>query len=229
MATKRQHVYAIQNILSQGPRSDDSSFSNRLVEHFLNISRGLLIKRRMDSKHVLSDSNYMTYCDTLIPSKFFDCSCISHEFNCNILRSTRPVPEYISSQDGISIEVRNPLSGDLIDYASLSSARLSKHSLTASDTPTWFIHNRHLYIMKTLNLDTVTIRLIPENPDALRNYQSCDSSVVCYDPDNDDYPIDTDLIQPMYKMTLEMLGAALNSPQDNENNARSSVINNDKE
>lgn len=229
MATKRQHIYAILRILNQGDVTDDSSFTPREVEHHLNMARGLLLKRRMDRKHVLSDSNYQTYCDTMVPSKFFDCDCIPFEFNCTILRTSKPIPDYITSQDGISIEVRNPLSGDLIDYASLSSTRLSKHSLTASKIPTWFIHNKHLYLTKTLTLDTVTIRLIPENPDMLRKYQNCDGSGVCYDPENDDYPIDTDLVQPMYKLTLEMLTPAFNAPKDTENNARAAVINNDRE
>lgn len=230
MATKPQHVYAILRILSQGDVSDDSSFTAREVGHHLNMARGLLLKRRMDKKHILSDANYMTYCDKLIPSKFFDCDCIPHEFNCNILRTVKPIPDYISSQDKLSIEVRNPISGELIDYASLSSSRLSKHSLTSSKTPTWFIHNRHLYITKTLLLDSITIRLMPEDPSALRTYQSCDSNAeACYDPDNDNYPIDTDLVQPMYKLTLEMLAPSFNSPQDTENNARAATINNDKE
>lgn len=230
MATKRQHVYAVLRILNQGVRSDDSSFTPKEVEHHLNMARGTLIKRRMDKKHVLSDNNYLTYCDTLSPSKFFDCDCISHEFDCLILKSSKKIPEYITSQGKISVEVRNPFSGELIDYASLSSTKLAAHSLTASDTPTWFIHNQYLYVTKTLTLDTVLVRLIPENPDVLRTYQSCSSeNGACYDPQDDDYPIDTDLVQPMYKMTLELLAPSLNSPKDTENNARAAVVNNDRE
>ena len=229
MATKRQHVYAISNILNQGPRSDDSRISNRLIAHFLNMSRGLLLKRRMDRKHSMSDANYLTYCDTLVPSKFFDCDCVPEEFNCLILRSTKVIPDYISSQDGVSIEVRNPFSGELIDYASLSSSKLAKHSLTSSNTPTWFIHNKHLYITHTLTLDKVIIRLIPEDPEALKKYQSCEGSSICYDPEDDNYPIDTDLVQPMYNLTLEMLAKSYQFSQDDENNTKASVINNDKE
>ena len=93
MATINQHTFFIQNLLNKGPRSDDSRFSNRLVEHAILQSRNRLLKIKLDKYDHIADSNYQTICVELEPHTYYDCSCITDNNDCKILRSKLPIPK----------------------------------------------------------------------------------------------------------------------------------------
>jgi len=229
MATIKEHVYAIQNILNQGAKSDDSRLSNSLIEHYLNTVRALLLKREINKKQELGENNYQSFCLELTPTTFFDCTCIPEEFGCTILRSKQPLPSYISSKYKPAIDVRF-IDGTKVDRGSYTSYKKSNASLTSSSTPTWFIYNRYLYITHTLRLKTILVRGLWENPSKLESYSNCENSKEsCYDPSDDDFPIDTSLVSPMYNLTLQHLTPAYQFPFDTENNARAATITQDQE
>jgi hypothetical protein len=65
-------------------------------------------------------------------------------------------------------------------------------------------------------------RAVWENPEELDGFCGCNTNpdaVACSDSKTEQYPIDPDLVIPMYKMTLELLGVTYEFPEDRENNA----------
>ena len=93
MATLKEHVYFIQNIINKGPRSDDARYSNRFIAHALKQTRSLLLKRKIDKYHALSPQNYLTVCVPLELSSYHDCTCIPDVFDCKVLKSTCELPQ----------------------------------------------------------------------------------------------------------------------------------------
>jgi hypothetical protein len=68
----------------------------------------------------------------------------------------------------------------------------------------------------------VIIKGIWENPADLDNFCGCGTSTEqgpCYDSSSGEFPIDAELVMPMYQMTLEFLRSAIATPRDEENDA----------
>lgn len=167
----------------------------------------------------LSDLNFQTFCLDLVPSNFHDCECIPDVFGCQILKSVQEVPPYLLSKFRHYVELRY-LDGRKLSNTSYSNFVFNQHSLASSDTPTWFLFDRHVYVTNTLSLKKVLLRAVFEDPEVviLENCQSADSDSPC-DPYAEEFPIDGDLVLPMYQMTIETLRLAYGMPEDKENNA----------
>jgi hypothetical protein len=87
----------------------------------------------------------------------------------------------------------------------------------------WFISGNYLFQVGT-EYPLVIVEFIPENPEEAAQYEACNgdlSSAPCLASDGGEFPIDPDLIAPMYQMTLEFLGFSMQLPEDNLGNARS--------
>lgn len=95
--TALEHIYAIKNILSHGPTSDDFSYSDRLILHFLQVSRGILVEQKIDKYYYISEQTYQDWCATLELSSFHDC-CNGPDLDCKVLKSTLPLPKFLNSR-----------------------------------------------------------------------------------------------------------------------------------
>lgn len=226
MATFRHHIYFIKNILNKGVASDDVRINDRLIAHALKQSRTLLIKRKLERMENISDLNFQTFCLDLAPSTFHDCNCIPTVFDCQILKSIQEIPAYLVSSTKHFIELRY-LQGRKIDKTSYSNFLFAQSSLASAETPTWFLYDKHVYVTNTLLLKKVLLRAIFEDPEIVIE-ENCENSAPCT-PYDEEFPIDGDLVIPMYKLAIETLGLSYKFPEDNENNARSNQIVQDKE
>ena len=235
MATLQQHIYAIKNIINKGPASDDTRISDGVIAFYLKKVRSLLMKRKLDRENAISDTNYMTVCIPLERHTYHDCSCIPDVFDCQILRSTCEIPKEITRRSSSTLEVRFA-SGKLIDKGSITTNDLSAYSLTNTDPKiAWFVEKNKLYIINDLKLKVVLLRLIPDDPEELSGFCTCneDESMneqdSCYDPHEDEFPIDGELELAMLDMTEERIRKAYGYAEDNENNSRSNQVVNDSE
>lgn len=129
--TLRHHVYAIANLISQGPVSDDFSFSDRLIAHFLQVARARLLEQKADKYHYISEQSYQSLCLDLELSSFHNC-CDTPANDCKVLKSTTPVPKFLNSRWGNFLKVMD-LSGEVVpEYGNTP----SKYSAFALVTPT---------------------------------------------------------------------------------------------
>lgn len=90
--TRLEHIYAIKNILSRGAASDDFRISNAEIYHHLKVARALLLKRKLDKHHNITDLNFITICVPLEEATYHDCSCIDADFDCKVLKSRCALP-----------------------------------------------------------------------------------------------------------------------------------------
>lgn len=235
--TRDEHVYAVQNLINRGAMSDDTRFTNRLVHHFLKVSRALLVKRKLDKYHHLNEENYQSICMPLIKTTFHDCECVPN-LDCMILRSKYKLPKQVDARWDSVLKVYF-FDGRPIGKTSVSTHTKSEYSRSSLsedrfDKIFYFLYNGYLYITGTLNLAGILVNGLFEDPDDLTQYTLCaddgvETSDPCYDPETDSFPIDAELVYPMYEMTLNMLGIGNKHPEDNENNARATQIVRDQE
>ena len=220
MSTFNEHIYYIKNIINKGVASDDARLKDRIIAHTLKQSRSLLIKQKLDRMEGISDLNYQSFCLDFVPHDFHDCNCIPDIFQCQILRSVQEIPAYLVSAKKKYIEFRY-VDGRKMSSTSYSNFLFSQFSRASADEPTWFLYDKHIYITNTLSLKKGVVRAIFEDPERVI-LEECETagSGPC-NPFDGDFPIDADLVLPMYKVTLEMLGLAYNYTEDTENNARS--------
>lgn len=235
MATLNEHVYAIKNILNKGIPSDDSRFSNRLIAHYLKQSRGLLIKRKLDKDKYISALNYQRVCVPLELVTYGDCECITDVFsNCKILRSTCTFPKIFTSKYKAALTVK-AIDGTVLSETSITKDKLKTYSLS-QQTPKlgWFIEDNRLHVLHSQTTPLVIAIALWEDPEAVSDFCTCGGesgtgNTPCYNTQNDEFPIDAELVLPMYEMTLKVFGLGMQYPEDNENNARSNQVVNDAE
>jgi hypothetical protein len=235
--TRRQHIFAIQNIINRGAPTDDNRFSSRLIGFYLDVERGLLLKRKLDKYQHISEENFQTICMPLELTSFHDCDCIPNQ-NCYILRSKYKLPKRINAKWGSTLIVKlfdsSPIGETTV--AALSNNQYSRipESKNPLDNLRFFIFNRYLYIVGSTKLKGVLVFGLFENPSQVENYNICDSDGVetsdpCYSVETDEYPIDIDLVSPLHDMVLRKMGVMQKFPEDNENNARMVQVSRDIE
>lgn len=220
--TYNEHIYAIQNIINKGPKSDDSRFSNALILHYMDVARLLLVKRKLDNRKFNNPANYQTLCIPLCEDTWYDC-CNMPDLGCPILKSKFEIPKALTTRTSLYLKVMKA-SGEEIGYSDQVAYRERQYSVTKKGKPAWFISNNYLYVAGIENnfLAAVFAKAMFENPLEVEELQRCDSdeNPDCTDPLDRDYPIDGELIDPMYKMVLQFLGISMKYPEDNINNAR---------
>ena len=215
--TTLEHVYAIKNLLSHGPASDDFNYSDRLIAHFLQISRSRLIEQKANRYNFISEQSYQDLCLTLALSSYHNC-CNELTDSCKVMKSVMELPKFLNTRWGNFIRVTD-LEGNIISEITPNQAKYSKHSLSKSQTG-WFINNNHLYIVNNVYLTKVLLNGLFDNPDSIheKNCSTTTPGATCSTFMGEEFPIDTDLVASMYEMTIKFL--TLPSLNDIENNAR---------
>jgi|32_taG_2_1085360.scaffolds.fasta_scaffold56502_2 hypothetical protein len=222
MATVNEHIYAIQNILEHGPKSDDSNISNRLVLHYMNIARVLLLKRKADKKQRFDPSDFQSFCMPLCEDTWIDCECLPDDLGCKILKGKFKIPQAMTSRTGLYLTVRF-FSGRELDITTLSAMQHRKNSIVKKNRPAWFIDNNYLYIIGIPNnlLKAVYVTGVFIDPTSLEEISLCGpgQNEPCFDTLEDEYPISGELVEPMYKLVIQHLAQAFRFPEDNINDA----------
>lgn len=225
MASLLVHVYFLQNLLNKGVPSDDTRLSNRLVAHALKQSRSKLLKQKLDTSIRISESNYQIICVPLEQHTFHDCSCITDNNECLILRSTENIPKYMMGKMGSTLQARY-LDGRNIPMISITSNELAEYSLTANNKIGYFMDAERFYILNNLKLREITLKAIWEDPEEVEDFNAltCDQVEDCPDVMSDEFPIDSELVYPMYQLSIDLLGYSYKFPEDTRNDGKAVEI-----
>lgn len=213
-----EHVYAIKNVLNNGPASISTSFTDRLISHYLQVARAVLLERKIDKYYYISEQSYQSLCVDLELSSFHNC-CDTPDLDCKVLKSVDPIPKFLNSRWGNYLKTMD-LTGTVIPEFNLTQSRHSKYSIIKPTTG-WFLHDNHLYVINNTALAKVLLNALFDNPEEIYEY-NCASTGDNNCPEYLDqvFPIDSDLIDAMYKMTIDMLLRMYSVPNDLENNAK---------
>jgi hypothetical protein len=215
--TLLEHVYAIRSILSKGIASDDAAISLRQIAHFLKTSRAILLEQKADKYYYISEQSFQSLCLDLEEGSFHNC-CSGPDAKCKLLKSKTKLPKFLNTRWGDFSKVMT-LDGRTLSKTSITSNRFSEYSITNKDPKVgWFIHDNHLYIINNTFLEKILLNSLFDDPEEVSQLNCPETSTNCTSFMEDEFPIDPDLVNPMYRMTLEFL--TLPRPgKDNENDA----------
>lgn len=217
--TLLNHVYAIRNLLAKGVASDDESYSLRLIAHFLRVTRGMLIEQKANKYHSISEQSFQSLCLDLVESNYHNC-CSGPDTKCKLLRSTTKIPRFLSTRWGDLTKVMT-LDGRVLSKTSVTSNKYAPYSITNRvPKPGWFIHDDYLYVINNKSLEKILLNSLFDDPEAIAQVNCATNGVDCVDFMDTEFPVDSELVSPMYELTMKFLVNSINLPaKDNENNA----------
>lgn len=222
-------ISRLRVLLENGVASDDTQLAHRFLYSILKTLRTKRIRQRIDSVLYLSPFYYNTIdCLPLELGKFADCPCFTND--CFILRSKYKIPKIVSTRNKLAIKAVTTIDGKNIYETSPTKDDHKEYSRTKTKNLFYFIHNGYLFITGSTTLKVVTITAIFENPLDLADINACDPDgnalpIVCFDPKEQDFPIDEDLFDDIEDMALEKIyKVMLRMPNDNENNAKAAEL-----
>jgi hypothetical protein len=136
-----------------------------------------------------------------------------------LLKSIDAIPKFLNSRWGSFIKVIT-LDGVVLPEVSMVQDSYSEYSLLPKKKFGWFFHNNHLYVLYDTNLVKVLLNGLFDDPVQIEqlNCQNVNPGSACTDYLDEEFPIDVDLVDGMYKIVLDVMTKLLNVPKDNETN-----------
>jgi len=223
-------IQRIQSLYSKGVHSDDSRLMSRHIYSKLLTVRAKLISQEAKKKQRISQWNYQTIpCVELIKVAAHDCSCIP-PIGCEILRSKYKLPKPLSGLSGSLIQSVTSIDRSIkIDEISINAMKVQKGNKYTSKKPNYFIQNGYLYIFTPTKIAVVSVIGLFENPIEVKEFIGlCDieyeGCIECIDYQNEEFPIDNDLIDAMIELSLtELIQIFSQNVEDLTNNSRDSL------
>lgn len=223
--TLKEHVFAIRNLISKGPSSDDASYSMRFIAHLLNVARAILTEQKADKYSYISEQSFQSLCVNLELSTFHNC-CTLDTVDCKVLKSVDPIPKFLNARWGDFAKVMT-LVGEVLPKTTPTVNHYSAYTVTNNPPKTgWFIHDNHLYIINNKYLQMVLLNSLFDDPVQISTLNCAATSTNnCPDWYDNEYPIDPDLVAPAYKLVLDNIYRTYGAPpQDTTNDAQDNQV-----
>ena len=222
----REITAYIQTILNKGPRSDDSLLSDRAIYFMVKSIRAKLLKQRFDKYNTINEFNYQYIdCVQLERKTLYDCPCMTQE--CKFMVSKQIIPRYMTTRNDHLIKVFTIDGNEIPFITSKKDINNFKHTLTKANKLVAFLHKERLTITgaEPTMIKTVTLKILAEDPLEIANFPSCDGTTPCFDPYYQDFPMDTDLIETLTKMSYDEFARVMMSVPNDLSNDANGVIN----
>lgn len=206
-------IQRIQSLYSKGVESDDTRLMSRHIYNKLLTVRSRLISQEAKKKQKISQWNYQVLpCIELIVVPAHECPCVP-PIGCDILRSRHKIPEPLSGLSGSLIQTVTTIDrSKKINEISLNAVNSKGGNKYTSQSENFFVENGYLYITapKTSKLSVIRMVALFEDPIDARKFPSfCEEDCVecadCTDYQEEDFPIDNDLIDAMVELTINEL------------------------
>ena len=225
----KEIIQRIQSLYSKGVHSDDSRLSSRHIYNKLLTVRARLISQEAKKKQKISQWNYQTIpCVELIKVPSHDCPCIP-PVGCDIFRSKYKLPEPLSGLSGSLIQSITSIDRSIkIDEISINAINSQKGNKYTSKKINYFIQSGYLYISTPTKLKVVSMIALFEDPIEVKKFiglcGSCEDCSECIDYQEENFPIDNDLIDTMIELSLiELIQIFSQNTEDLTNNSRDSL------
>lgn len=225
MSTIAQHVGVIRTLIKE--HSDDSLYSDQfLFELFKNGAKKLQYQKLRRWDH-LSEWNRSRYCIKLEKAKSHNCECVA--VGCDVLKSVHKIPKPLTNRDRDMIKVFD-LNGNRIDQVTTQEQidNMSDPSGIKQKRTSFEIVNQRVVIYNNLELKAVEVEEIAEDETQWAGIKLCDSegnetNQDCFNIQTSDYPLDSELVEPTYRLVLELLHIPLQLTSDQTTDANPEI------
>lgn len=214
MATQRELIYTVKNILRGGQVVDDDTITDRQVAFLIDAARSTLLRQQYNKGQNLSDNNVQTV--PCMSVEQIDTSLMpGFPSNCTTYKTVNPLPKPIESKGkdlitGISAPILGGLTYEYIPYSRLPYATYTKFK-----RPMVTIFNRYLYLFDAPYTLNIAVTGVFEEPNELSSYNDCEGQP-CFDWDTE-YPMSAHLVDPAVKMVVQNLSMTLRTLADRTN------------
>lgn len=212
------HIDYIRELLRQ--TSDDTNYPDELIYKAIIEARAILLYRSLSKHKFVSEFNYQTFCLPLELTNYTDCECIPED-DCKVLKSTIEIPIPMVNQIGVLMQITDTDRKTIYRNKRPYVAKLDKYKTTNKDVPYYDILNRKAVIFRhpdKYNLKLVLVTGIFEDPMEVSNELFCTNGP-CYEPLKDHFPLEGNLIMPLYELVLKQFGFSFNMVEDDSNDA----------
>lgn len=200
------HIYAVKNLNTGGNPADEYPFTDDFIGHMLTVARAAVLENKLSKYHPISEANYQTIKMELTDGGETKCD----DGICNRITINK-VPSLIQSRRNSSIRVTD-LEGNTLIKTSLLRNKTSAYSLYPNkDQVKWYFSGGKIIVVGAKLLDCILVHGLFE--DVIETCEGVSGECV------KDFPIDSDLVDPIYKITLDYLNRALQTGEDTTNNA----------
>lgn len=219
MRTINSHISLLRGLTEQYSRE---SYTDQFLYTILSVSRGKILKQRLDKFVNISTDNWLRVCFQLEVVNSHNCNCVPDYLQCKVLRTKYKVPQVFSGRNKARIKV-SLLDGTNISLVTESEWMRVKENEFKSSMPHASQVNGYIYIWNLpLNLKVVQVDGLWANITDLSDIPCNDgfSETSCFDMNTSDFPIDEELVGVIYDECLRLLNIPLQNIQDktNDNN-----------
>ena len=225
MATIKELIYDIKNIIRGGIQSDDEIISDRQIEFQINSIRAQFIRQDINKRRSVSDNiKQIIHCLDLEKVSSNTCGLSS---DIKILRSKMKIPNPIETSHSDLITAIGPtgvLSTNfhMIPYNRAPWAGNNRYTKNMTFA---FLLDNFVYVFgpESLHLEKVKLEGVFQNPREISEFTDSEGNL-SYDPELHDYPLSTsmaDLIKQ--QMLTQNMQPLVQGFTDVSNNAKSDV------
>ena len=223
MATIKEIVYDIKNLMRGGIQSDDELISDRQIEFQINTLRAQFIRQDINKRRSISDNiKQLIHCLEVEPVPASVCGLNTGEL---IMRSKLKVPNAIETSHSDLITAIGPtgilsVNFHMIPYNRAPWARTNKYTKQMTCA---FLLDSFIYIVgpEVELLEKVKVEGVWQDPRDIGNYLK-DDGTPSYDAEVEEYPISTSMLDLIkQQMIASNMQPFLQTPADTTNNSAS--------
>jgi hypothetical protein len=211
-----KHIYALKNVMSQGPVSDDFTFNDRLIAHMLVIARATILKRELNKRNNISEENYTYICVEFEDGTITNCT-IPDVVDVTKRIGIKDLPSIINTKWGSPVTLLTP-DGCEVPKLNRTIAKYLSGSIDSDDTLGWYLFNSKPVLVNGDFIKSLTAQIIMEDPTEILDLTD-DCTF-----DNVEFPLDATLTPAVYEMAIKLL-MPYAFPVDTLNNASTQEIN----
>ena len=225
MATIKEIVYDIKNLIRGGIQSDDEVISDRQIEFQIDSLRAQYIRQDVNKRRSISDNiKQIIPCLTM---EVVPASVCGLNTEGVILRSAEKIPNPIETSHSDLITAIGPtgiLSTNfhMIPYNRVPWAGTNRYTKLMKCA---FLLDSFVYVLgpETELIKNIKVEGVWQSPRDISKYENLVGHTA-YDPETDEYPISTSLLDLIKQNMMALnMQSFIQMPTDNTNNAKSDV------
>lgn len=189
--------------------TESEKLSKRQIQLWINTYRAMLIKQKLD-KNETADSNFTQHV-VLHLDKIDNCGAIEY-------KSSDKLPKLIDFNNKKGVLNVKDLFGNIIQLGNQTKTKFQKYRRFTCKDYIAYIEDSYLYVEGSPHmLECVEVELIAEDPT---------ESILCYNPDEDDYPISGHMWTTIKQLIFDRdLNIMRTSPSDITNDTKDDTQN----